>query len=87
VIIVSNAGPLIALAKIERFELLRELFGKIYIPQAVYDEVVVIGTGRAGANETEQAVGDWIEVQEVKDLVVHRTLKSPRQGSKSNFRI
>jgi len=57
VIIVSNAGPLIALAKIERFGLLRALFGKLYIPQAVYDEVVVIGTGRAGANETEQAIG------------------------------
>ena len=73
-IIVSNAGPLIALAKIERFGLLRELFGKLYIPQAVYDEVVVIGTGRAGANETEQAVGDWIEVQEVKDLVMVKSL-------------
>jgi len=74
VIIVSNAGPLIALAKIERFGLLRELFGKLYIPQAVYDEVVVIGTGRAGANETEQAVSDWIEVQEVKDLVMVKSL-------------
>jgi predicted nucleic acid-binding protein len=74
VIIVSNAGPLIALAKIERFGLLRALFGKLYIPQAVYDEVVVIGTGRAGANETEQAIGDWIEVQGVKDLVMVRSL-------------
>jgi len=74
VIIVSNAGPLIALAKIERFELLRELFGKICIPQAVYDEVVVIGTGRAGANEMEQAVGDWVEIQEVKDLVIVKSL-------------
>jgi predicted nucleic acid-binding protein len=74
VIIVSDAGPLIALAKIERFGLLRELFGKLYIPQAVYDEVVVIGTGRAGANETEQAVGDWIEVLEVKDLVMVKSL-------------
>jgi predicted nucleic acid-binding protein len=74
VIIVSNAGPLIALAKIERFELLRELFGKLCIPQAVYDEVVVMGTGKAGANETGQAVGDWIEVQEVKDLVMVKSL-------------
>lgn len=73
-IIVSNAGPLIALAKIERFGLLRELFGKLYIPQAVYDEVVVIGAGRAGANETGQAVGDWIEVQKVKDLVMVKSL-------------
>jgi predicted nucleic acid-binding protein len=74
VIIVSNAGPLIALAKIERFELLRKLFSELCIPQAVYNEVVVIGAGRAGANETEQAVGDWIEVQEVKDLVMVKSL-------------
>jgi predicted nucleic acid-binding protein len=74
VIIVSNAGPLIALAKIERFELLRKLFSKLYIPQAVYDEVVVIGAGRAGAKETEQAVGDWIKVQEVKDIVMVKSL-------------
>jgi predicted nucleic acid-binding protein len=66
-IIVSNAGPLIALAKIERFGLLRALFNKIAIPQAVYDEVVVRGKGRAGADETRKAVGDWIEVQDVQN--------------------
>jgi len=74
VIVVSNAGPLIALAKIEQFGLLRKLFGKLYIPKAVYDEVVLMGAGRAGASETEQAVGDWIEVQEVKDLVMVKSL-------------
>lgn len=73
-IVVSNAGPLIALAKIEQFELLRELFGKLCIPQAVYDEVVVIGAGKAGANETRQGVGNWIEVKKVKDLVMVKSL-------------
>jgi hypothetical protein len=46
----------------------------LYIPKAVYDEVVLMGAGRAGASETEQAVGDWIEVQEVKDLVMVKSL-------------
>jgi len=74
VIIVSNAGPLISLAKIERFELLRDLFGKLYIPQAVYDEVAVKGAGRAGANEVAKAVGDWIELREVKNRVMVQSL-------------
>jgi predicted nucleic acid-binding protein len=74
VITVSNAGPLISLARIERFELLRELFGKLYVPQAVYDEVAVEGTGRARANETAKAVGDWIEIREVKDRAMVQSL-------------
>ncbi len=37
--VVSNAGPLIALARIERLDLLEELFGEVIVPQAVYGEV------------------------------------------------
>jgi predicted nucleic acid-binding protein len=36
---VSNTGPLIALAKINRLDLLAELFGEIEIPQAVQREL------------------------------------------------
>ena len=39
-IVVSNAGPLIALAQIERLALLGKLFGKIHISQAVYAELL-----------------------------------------------
>jgi len=73
-IVVSNAGPLIALARIERFSLLRSIFGHLCIPQAVYDEVVVKGAGRAGADETRKAVGDWIEILPVKDTAMARSL-------------
>ncbi len=58
VIIVSDSTPLVALARIGRFHLLRELFNKIDIPPAVYDEVVNAGKGRPGATEVENA--DWI---------------------------
>ncbi len=71
-IVVSNAGPLIALAKIERFELLRALFSRIAIPQAVFDGVVVRGKGRAGADETQQALGDWIEVWDAQNEAMVR---------------
>jgi uncharacterized protein len=67
--VVSNSTPLIALARISRFQLLQELFGEINIPQAVYDEVVSAGKGRAGVIEVENA--DWIHYRQVSntDLV------------------
>jgi len=73
-IVVSNAGPLIALAKIGHFELLRSLFGRLCIPQAVYEEVVIRGAGKPGADETMQASNDWIDVLSVEDVVMVRSL-------------
>ncbi|HDN80212.1 MAG TPA: DUF3368 domain-containing protein [Chloroflexi bacterium] len=73
-IVISNAGPLIALARIRHFELLRDLFGHLLIPQAVYEEVVVKGAGRPGAYETASACGDWLNVVSVKDVTIVRSL-------------
>ena len=42
-IVVSDAGPLIYLGSVGRLVLLRELFGRVVVPQQVWDEVV--GTG------------------------------------------
>jgi predicted nucleic acid-binding protein len=39
VIIISDTGPLISLAGIDKLNLLEELYGDIYIPQAVWDEI------------------------------------------------
>jgi predicted nucleic acid-binding protein len=72
--VVSNAGPLIALARIGRFDLLRRIFDHVIIPQAVYDEVVVKGSGRPGSDETHQALGDWIEIASVNNAAVARSL-------------
>lgn len=49
--VVSNSSPLISLAKIQRFHLLKELFGEIIIPKNVYDEVVIKGKGKTGFHE------------------------------------
>ena len=65
-IIVSNTTPLIGLAVIGRFELLRQLFGKIMIAQAVFDEAVLQSRAQGGAKE-EVSNADWIEVVPVKD--------------------
>ena len=40
-IVVSDTTPLISLLKIDKVYLLEKLFGKILIPQAVFDELVI----------------------------------------------
>jgi predicted nucleic acid-binding protein len=72
-IVVSNSGPLIALAKIGKLHILRELFGEITIPKAVWDEVVVKGKGKPGAKEVEKA--EWIKVMDVKDRLSVEVLR------------
>lgn len=37
-IVVSDTTPLISLFKIKRVDLLKELFGDVLVPQAVFDE-------------------------------------------------
>jgi predicted nucleic acid-binding protein len=38
--VVSNTTPIISFLKIDRLELLENIFGQIIIPQAVYDELI-----------------------------------------------
>ena len=46
--VVSDASALINLARIGELELLRQLYGEVLIPQAVWREVVVKGAGQPG---------------------------------------
>ena len=39
-VVISDAGPLIALAKVDRLRILRQLFGRVVIPEAVWSECV-----------------------------------------------
>lgn len=59
--VVVNATPLIALAILDRLDLLRRLFKKVIVPTAVYDEVVLYGSGRVGARLVSKA--DWLDIQ------------------------
>ena len=72
-IVVSDSSCLIGLSKIGKLETLRELFGKIIIPQAVYNEVVISGKGKAGAEEVQKA--DWIRNKEVKNKLAVLSLR------------
>ena len=48
--VVSNAGPLIALAKLNLLHLLKSLYGFVRVPSAVYTEAVVEGMQRGFAD-------------------------------------
>jgi predicted nucleic acid-binding protein len=63
VIVVSNASPLIILAKISFFHLPQRLFNEITISEEVWDEIVVKGAGLPGSAETQQAdQSGWIHI-------------------------
>ena len=62
---VSDSSVLIHLAGIGRLELLRGFYDVVWIPPAVYQEVVVAGEGRIGSGEVREAVEEgWIRIVE-----------------------
>ncbi|MCD6290840.1 MAG: DUF3368 domain-containing protein [Anaerolineae bacterium] len=69
---VSDASPLINLARVGHFDLLAAFYGQVVIPQAVYEEVVVRGEGREGSREVRNA--SWIKVQPPQDELAVRAL-------------
>ena len=64
-IVVADASPLIAMARIGRLDLLRSVFGRLLVPGAVWREVVEGGGDKAGAADV--AAADWIERRAVVD--------------------
>jgi predicted nucleic acid-binding protein len=65
-LIVADASPLIHLSKIGKLEILKKLYGKILIPNGVWDEVVTHAEGRPGASEVKRGLAEgWIKVARV----------------------
>lgn len=80
-IVVANAGPLIALAQIGHFNLLRSLYGELRIPLAVRDEVVASGRGRPGGVEVSAAA--WIHIVGVRDTTAVQLLRERLDAGES----
>lgn len=77
--IVSNSGPLIHLAKIDRLKLLKELFGEVIIPLEVKLEVVDRGKneGMADAFLIESEIENgWIVIDRSNDGKVKEIAES-----------
>lgn len=72
-IVVAKSGPLIALARIGRFHLLRSLYGSLLIPPAVRKEVLTLGADRPGG--AELALAAWIQVRPVHDAIAVQLLR------------
>ena len=73
-IVVSNTSPIINLAAVGQLDLLRQLYGKVIIPQAVYHEITVIGAGQPGAMEVQTL--EWIETKQVTNRALVMVLQT-----------
>ncbi|MDM3849391.1 MAG: DUF3368 domain-containing protein [Aphanizomenon gracile PMC627.10] len=62
-IIVSNTSPISSLAKIDQLSLLEDIYVKVIIPQAVYNELTDIRAGEKVNNALKNA--NWIEIRSV----------------------
>jgi predicted nucleic acid-binding protein len=61
--VVSNASPLITVARIGHLDSLHKLYEAVHIPTEVYNQVVTAGAGMPGAAAVSKA--DWIHVSPV----------------------
>ncbi|MBX5321266.1 MAG: DUF3368 domain-containing protein [Candidatus Bathyarchaeia archaeon] len=70
-IVVSNSTPLIYMAKIGKLNIIRNVFAKIFIPEAVFEEAVIKGKAldMSDAYIIERAVGTWIIKEQIRPEV------------------
>ena len=61
--VVSNTTPILSLLKIGKLDLLRELYGKVKIPQAVYREIEM---GKDRDYYIDVGKLDWIEIMPIQ---------------------
>jgi len=62
--VISDSSPLIYLSKLGRFDLLRSLYGSLIVPKAVWDEIVLGGTGLAEADNLRRAKDQgWVRIE------------------------
>jgi len=62
---VADSSPLVILAKLGCFDLLKRLFPRVYISREVHHEVVISGAGLPGAYEVSRS--EWIELKAVQN--------------------
>lgn len=66
--VVSNTSPLVYLAALGDFEFLREIFTRVAIPRAVYQEIAVGGANLPVARAVEAAMTSWLSVLDLSDI-------------------
>ena len=70
--IIVNSTPLISLALISQLSLLPKIFGDIYLPRAVYNEVIVNGKGKSGY--TQLLAIDWFQIADPVNVPLKQSI-------------
>ncbi len=65
--VVCNTTPILSLLKIGQLHLLKDMYGEIIIPRAVFDEIEV---GKNWKYYIDLNKEGWIKIQNVRDAVV-----------------
>lgn len=71
--VIVNSTPLIALCNAELLDVLKEIYGEIIIPKAVFDEVTV--KNDSACNQIKNHF-DWIIVEEIQDATERKMYKA-----------
>ena len=66
--VIVNSTPIIALCKVDLLHLLKDLYGEITIPEAVYHEV----TAKNDRVKDQLINSDWISIEKVTNLARKR---------------
>ena len=72
--VIVNSTPLIALCHVNQLNILRQLYGEITIPKAVYDEISVKEESVC-KKSVDEALG-WIHIQEIQNQLAKTMFKS-----------
>ncbi len=80
-IVVSNTSPIINLAAVGRLDILKQLYGEILIPQAVYHEIAVVGKEQPGAKEARTF--PWIVTETISNPTLAVSLQFELDGGEA----
>lgn len=65
--LISNTGPIIAIMLIERLDILRNLFQKVFVPEAVHKELLLGENIGVGLSSYKQA--SWIQIHSLQNAL------------------
>jgi len=72
VIVVSDTSPITNLAAVGQLDLLRQIYGRVIIPEAVFQELTAVGGHHPGAVAQQL---DWIETRSVSNRLLVNVLR------------
>jgi uncharacterized protein len=72
VIVVSDTSPITNLAAVGQLHLLRQIYGQVIIPEAVFNELTAVGGNHPGAIAQQS---DWVETRAVSNRILVNALQ------------